>query len=267
MTREIHDIPPTPRTVRWRAVLWHWWPVAFAGFMLGVYGGLMTLMLFLAKGGKLSDDVRLDAASVRVIGMVTRIQGGAATGTPLRLTYRYPTPGDRELEGRCFLNRPDLMIEDDIQIEYVKAAPHVSRAVGGHIALGPPLHLIFLWVVLLPGLLCTASWFIAALWLRRMMSRGDVAVADVLAIETIRYVQPGMLRVMYQFKDRRSEQHVASHWVRTRSALGERLDSNPKQLAVIHNRSGRGGSRLVMADDFVVQRTAAAHDNDDLAHH
>ena len=266
MTREIHDIPPTPRTVRWRAVLWHWWPVAFAGFMLGVYGGLMTLMLFLAKGGKQADDLRLDAGSVRVTGMVTRIQGGPATGRPLRVTYRYPTPDDGEKEGRSFLNRPDLAIEDDIPVEYAKDAPHLSRAVGGRIDLLPPLHLIFLWMFLVPGLLCIAGWFVAALRLRRMMRHGDVAVAEVLAIERIRYVQPGMLRVMYQFKDRRAEQHVASHWVRARSALGERLDKNPKQLAVIHDRSSGGGSRLVMADDFVVQQSVAAHDTDDIAH-
>ena len=55
MTREVHDIPPAPRHVRWRAALWHRWPLAFLGFVLAVYGGLITLMLFLASTGKPED--------------------------------------------------------------------------------------------------------------------------------------------------------------------------------------------------------------------
>jgi len=44
MTREVHDIPPAPRQVRWRAVLWHWWPLAFLGFVLAVHGASRLVM-------------------------------------------------------------------------------------------------------------------------------------------------------------------------------------------------------------------------------
>ena len=45
-----------------------------------------------------------------------------------------------------------------------------------------------------------------------------------------------------------------SHWVRARSALGLRIQGDPERTAVLHSRSGRGPSRLVIADDFVVER-------------
>ena len=64
---------------------------------------------------------------------------------------------------------------------------------------------------------------------------------------------PMTLRVSYTYRDHNANEKSASHWVRMRSALGERIAKNPKQLAVLLDRSGRGVSRLVMADDFVVE--------------
>ena len=71
---------------------------------------------------------------------------------------------------------------------------------------------------------------------------------------------PTMLRVTYAFRNHHADERIASHWVRARSALGTRLTTNPKQIAVLHGRSGRGLSRLVMADDFVVE---LAHRDDE----
>ena len=66
MVHEVQSIPPRPRTVKWRAVLWHWWPVAFCGFVLGIYGGLITLMTFMAADGKPADDRLIDSDSQMV---------------------------------------------------------------------------------------------------------------------------------------------------------------------------------------------------------
>ena len=52
MLQEIRKIPPAPREVRWRAVLWHRWPIALVGFVFAVYGGVFTLMLYFAAGGR-----------------------------------------------------------------------------------------------------------------------------------------------------------------------------------------------------------------------
>ena len=60
MVHDIRGIPPAPRHVRWRKVLGYRWPLAAATFLLAVYGGVLTWMLFLAHGGKAQDDWALD---------------------------------------------------------------------------------------------------------------------------------------------------------------------------------------------------------------
>ena len=255
MTREIHDIPPSPRAVLWRAVLWHWWPVAFCGFILGVYGGLWTLMWVLAMGGKQADDLLIEVRREVVTGTVTRIEGGPDNegSRPMRLSYVYTTESGDQRSGRGFLDLPGVGIGDPIPIEYSATQPHVSRPEGGRIAMVPPLDQVFFWLLLAPGMTCIATWLLAVLRLRRLMIHGDVAVAEVMTIDEIRYVLPTTLRVVYSFRDHSATQRMASHWVRGRSDLGMRLTSNPKQIAVIHSRDGRGASRLVMATDFRVQ--------------
>ena len=255
MTREIHDIPPSPRSVRWRAVLWHWWPVAFCGFIFGVYGGLWTLMLVLAKGGKQADDLLIEAHSVVVTGTVTRIEGGPDNegARPLRLSYDYTTENGIMRSGRGFLELPSVAEGDRIPVEYAATRPFVSRPEGGRIALVPPLDQVFFWFLLAPGLACIATWILAVLRLRRLMAHGDIAVAEVMTLDEVRYILPTTLRVMYSFRDHHADQRMTFHWVRARSALGMRLMAKPKQIAVLHSRDGRGASRLVMATDFRVQ--------------
>ncbi|MCA8958804.1 MAG: hypothetical protein KDC87_22190, partial [Planctomycetes bacterium] len=249
MTREIHDIPPSPRRVRHASVMWHWWPVALGALMFGVYGGLLTLMLFLARGGKQADDLKIDADSRVVTGKVTRVEGGAHSGSglePIRISYDYVTHRGNTRMGRSFLHRPDLEVGAPIEIEYARNEPHISRARGGRIALVPPLHWIFMWGLLAPGAALALTWVFAVLRLRRLLSRGDVSVAEIRTVEGLRYVLPTMYRVSYVFRDHRAQQRTASHWVRARSPLGERVARAPRQMAVVHNRRGEGSSRLVM---------------------
>jgi len=238
--------------------LWHWWPVAFVGFFLGVYGGLITLMLVLAHGGKPADDVLLDQHGVVVDAVVTQIEGGE-DGQPIRPGYTFTPAGGRQRSSRAFLDAPDLRVGATIQIEYVPGRPHINRPVRGAISKLPPLHRISMWFFF-TGIACIIIWVFAVLRLRRLMKYGDMAVGEVVTSENIDLVMPTMLRVTYAFRNHHAEERIASHWVRTRSALGTRLTSNPKQIAVLHGRSGRGLSRLVMADDFVVE---LAHRDDE----
>ena len=162
MTREVHNIPPAPRHVRWRAVLWHWWPVAFFGFVLAVYGGLITLMLFLAAGGKPSDDRRLDEQCVQTIGRVTNVE--VLHGRPARLHYdfqvvnkaghTYTQSGITFLPGGETLNKGDR-----IQIEHAPSEPSLSRAKGGRKVILPPLLAFFFYGAFLPGVLFLMLWW------------------------------------------------------------------------------------------------------------
>ncbi|MHC4512762.1 MAG: DUF3592 domain-containing protein [Planctomycetota bacterium] len=252
MTREVHDIPPVPRQVRWRAVLWHWWPLAFVGFVLAVYGGLFTLMLYLAMGGKPADDHRLDRECVQTSGRVTKVHVRAR---PPRIDYDFEVllkSGSRlRLSGSSFLpGGENLKPGDRIAIEYLRGEPQKNRARGGRIVILPPLLAVSFYGAFLPGLMCLGLWFAIVLRLRRLMVHGDVAVGEVVSFRLVHYILPLMYTVEYSFRDHHAQVHTARHWVRARSALGDRLRANPARVGVICDRSGRGTSRLVMASDF-----------------
>jgi hypothetical protein len=234
-------------------VLWHWWPVAFLGFVFGIYGGLITLMTALAAGGKQSDDLLIDAEARTVEGRVEKIDQDGTGIEPMRLSYTFTLPNGQERFGRSFLRRPGTAEGDRITIEYAASKPYVSRAKGGRLNLAPRLDHLFFWVLLLPGLLLISTWAIAVLRLHHLMCAGDVGIAELRAVETLPFIVPSMIRVTYSYRDHRARQRIAAHWVRARSALGQRLVAQPTHLPVVLNRSGRGVSRLVMADDFVVQ--------------
>ena len=219
--------------------------------MFGVYGGLITLMLFLADGGKPADDKLLDANSMVAMGVVTKIEGGVRD-EPIRPSYRFRTARGTERTNSAFLDRPGLAVDDSIEIEYSPGQPHINRPVGGRIAMVPRLHLFFVWFFL-SGVLSFAIWLCAVWRLRRLMVHGDIAVGTILGSKHLPNVMPTMLRVDYSYRDHNAGEKTASHWVRARSALGERITKNPRQIAVLHDRRGRGVSRLVMADDFVVE--------------
>jgi hypothetical protein len=240
--------------------LWRWWPFAFSGFILGVYGGLITLMLVFAAGGKPADDKLLDTHSEVVVGLVTKVEGGA-DGRPIRPSYRFTTRSGRPLLNcRAFLDQKGIAENDPIEVEYVPGQPYINRPVGGKIALVPPLHLTFVWFFR-AGVLCFAIWLTAVWRLRRLMIHGDITVGTVTATHPVPYVMPTTLRVDYSYRDHNAHEKTASHWVRARSALGIRIAENPKQIAVLLGRSGPGVSRLVMADDFVVELGARDDDS------
>lgn len=74
VSRQVHDIPPSPRHVRWSAVLWRRWPLALAGFVMAIFGGLVTLMLTYHRAGSAAaDDGRLDEHGVETTARVTAI--------------------------------------------------------------------------------------------------------------------------------------------------------------------------------------------------
>lgn len=261
MTREVHDIPPAPRRVRWRAVLWRWWPVAFFGFVLAVYGGLITLMLFLAQTGKPSDDRTLDRLCVLTNrGLVVSVD--ILYGRPPRVHYDFQVEtrsgGSYRQSGFCFLPGGETLKEGDrVQVEHAPDQPSISRIKGGRIGILPPLLSYSFHGSFVPGVALLMVWFGAVLRLRRLMTRGDVAVGEVLAFRLVRVVLPLMYTVEYRFRDHNAKVHQTWHWVRARSELGDRLRTNLERIGVVHDRRGRGVSRLVMASDFAPVNTKA----------
>lgn len=251
MTREVHHIPPAPRQVRVRAFLWHWWPLAFVGFLLAVYGGAWTLMMFLAFQGKPIEDSKLDREGQICPGRMERLIQQPDRGLPGRAEYSFQLPSEPRRRGISFLPQGyRAQPGDSIRVEYLPDAVHVNRIQGGRLSLVPPLVDIFFWAILMPGLTSLLVWILGALRLRHLMVHGDIAVGDVMHVHEVPILLPRTLRVVYGFRDRHAKYHIQSHWVRARSALGQRVQASPAMVAVIHSRRGWHLSRLVIAEDF-----------------
>jgi hypothetical protein len=235
--------------------------MAFFGFVLAVYGGFITLMLFLAAGGKPSDDHNLDRLCVLTNrGRVTSVD--LLHGRPPRVRYEFQVEMKSgrtyPQSGICFLPGGETLKKGDrVQVEYAPDQPSLSRIKGGRIVILPPFLSYSFYGWFLPGVVLLVVWFGAVLRLRRFMAHGDVAVGEVLSFRLVRVVLPLMYTVEYRFRDHHAKVHHTWHWVRVRSALGDRLRSNPEKIGVVHGRHGGSLSRLVMASDFAPVNTDA----------
>ena len=261
MMREVKAIPPAPRRVGWGQVLWSRWPIALLGFLLAVYGGAFTLMLFFAVGGKARDDSLLDEGAVALAtGTVTAVRADSGTidGGPAEL-YEYVFRFDsRDAEGKSLGAAGLYRVGDRVEVEHSPDRDHPNRIRGTRLNLLPAWIHPGLWLGLLvfPGILALMLWVQGVCDLRRMLSHGDVGVAEVLEIRRVRVVVPGMLSVTFRFRDHRARQRIGRHWVRTRSPLGSRLlaqmaSGRHERMPVLHHRRWPQFSRLCVPDDFV----------------
>ena len=256
MSHAVQQIPPALRELRWDAVLWHFWPLAFLGLGLAVYGGLWTLMLYFASGGKPSDDVRLDQEAVIAWG---RIESVARARSSYRgevqdlLSYSFEnSQGHREL-GRCFAPTAGTPIGQLVEVEFLAEDPHINRLRGGRIGLLSNYVGLAFWTLVLPGFALLLFWHVCVWRLRRILRQGDVAVAEVLDVRRLRLVIPDMLSVHYSFRDHHAELRTGWHWVRERSLLGEQLSAGDERLAVICDRRRPRLNRLVLPAQFLRQ--------------
>lgn len=254
MLQEIRKIPPAPREVRWRAVLWHRWPIALVGFVFAVYGGVFTLMLYFAAGGKPSDGARLDREASRANAQVTEVREVDANDPGLdEVVYRFMDASGISREGKSYAEGSLYQVSNPVIVEYLAGEAGINRIVGTRgLNLLPPWvqPSLFLGLLVLPGLLALGLWFQGVFDLKRMMGTGDVGVAEILEIRRQRLVLPSMLAVCYRFRDHRAIPRVGRHWVRARSALGEELASEPTHMPVLHHRRWPQFSRLALVCDF-----------------
>ncbi len=256
MTLEVREIPPAPRVVHWTAAMRHRWPLGCLGLLLAVYGGLGALLLFHASGGKRRDDLLLDRGPVgRATARIDRVDAPEVTirGQPVeRFFYTFATgPGQPELGGSAFGRAGMYAMGGEGIVEYLPDRPEKNRLQGTRIFprgdLISPAPLLAL--VVLPGLTLLALWGAGVLRQRRMLARGDVAVAVITSALRLRWVIPTTVRVEYRFRDHRARWCAGSHWVRARSWLGHRLATSG-ELALVHERAHPEHSRLVTARDF-----------------
>lgn len=267
MTRAIHELPPVPRIVRWRAVLGCAWPLLFLGFLLVIYGGAIGLMFLFHRQGKAQDDRDLDAHARRAMGKVVAIlplPDDPRYAGLQRVEHEFPVPfganryGPQRQPGSSFVAGRKLRVGDPVEIEYLQLHTEVSRVVGGHISLAPDLLDPHLRYVLLPGVLCTLAWAWFVLRARRLLGNGDATVGDLLAVRPIPVCIPDMVRVHYSFRDRTAHLRTGSHWVRAHGRLMRWLDrqkDSSHSLIVVHDRKDARRSRLAVPEDFHGSRT------------
>ncbi len=209
-------------------------------------------MLFLWSGGKPSVDRLLNSSAQIANGQISKQVQAEEGGKPPRYEYEFTTADGQQHQGFSFMPEGTVLQPGKaVAVEFFPSQPSINRLQGGFLSRTPPLVGIFFWSIFVPGLLSLSLWILAVLRLRQLMTHGDVAHGEIIQCQDIPVLLPSMLKVEYSFRDRHAKLFVASHWVRQRSELGQRLRENPKQLAVIHSRKGKNLSRLVMADDFV----------------
>lgn len=252
----IHSIPPAPRRPLWRAVLWHRWPIALASFVLAVYGGLWALMLWFAAGGKPSDDARLDERPAVARGTITVVEAVDATwhGGPVdRVGYRFASEPAREQVGWCFVSRGSCDVGDEVAVEFDDTEPSISRVHGGRIGLIRLFAGSVFTATVVPGIACLLLWLFGVTRLHRVLAHGDIAVAEIVSVARLRFVQPSMLDVRFRFRDHHARVVEGRHWVRERSLLGARVQRRPAVLPVAHDRARPSTHRLVVPDYFEVR--------------
>jgi hypothetical protein len=197
MTREVQGIPPAPRRVRWRAVLWYGWPLCLRALLLTVYGGVFNWMLLLAYSGKAGDNARLDQEpTVRAEGIVTLVEPGKGhhDGKLADLLEFKFTYAGQSLTNQCFGPSGLFVLGEKVEVELLPDELHMSRITGTWLDLLP----VWLspWTVfrclVLPGFALLLLWLGLVLRLRRTMSIGDVAVAELDSVRRLRRDGPAM---------------------------------------------------------------------------
>jgi hypothetical protein len=288
MSRELRDIPPAPRRVRWRAVVWQRFGLGLGGAVLLGYGGILTLLLWI--GDRSSHyalaSAELDAGPVRVVdGEVVAVEArNTWRGQPADLvSYRFGSGGDQQ-RGRSFTAPGLAQVGTSIEVEHLDGDPGLSRVLGGELYARPAWQEAALRVTVAPGAALLAAWWLGVLRLRRTLRRGDSAVAEPYAVRRLTFMVPTMLEVRFRFRDRQARVREGRHWVRARSELGERLTTTGRRtiedggrvlgrpvrpgstppvpdwrierstdlprLCVVHDRGAPQRHRLVAAADF-----------------
>ncbi|MCC6671336.1 MAG: hypothetical protein IT458_09760 [Planctomycetes bacterium] len=255
MSHEVHEVPPAPREVRWSAVLWLRWPLALLGFVLVVWFGLFTLMLHWAReGSSHRDELGIAAdpgAATATIERVDSVPGTALGRRWDRVEYVFATPQHPQMRGHSFVEQGRHAPGSAATVEFRRGAPEHSRLLGARLNLLPDPAPWFFGLLVLPGVFVLLVWLLGVVEARRLLAEGDAAAVEIVTLRLLPGVVPGVLLVRYRFRDRRAVVRSAAAWVRARSALGQRLQDEPRHVVAIHDRGRPERSRLAIAGDFL----------------
>jgi len=268
MMHEVRSIPTAPRRVRLGPLLAHRWPLLLLGGLCMMTGGLMAWMLFLAAGGKASDQYRLDqgptiSATAKIVRVEEPLREGGQLvpwhdGVPrqtVHYTFRYR---DQDHAGQSPSRIGSCLVGDSVTIELLPDEPNCNRIRGNQLVaqrgwLQPGNWLVSMVV---PGALVLLGWLAGVFQLRQVLVHGDVSVGQVNAISHVRFVLPPMLQVCFEFRDHRAQLRRSRHWVREHSELGRRLLHQLhtgwfEPMPVLHDRRLPQWSRMLLPLDFL----------------
>jgi hypothetical protein len=267
MKRDVQNIPPAPRRVRWSTVLAFRWPLALiAGLLAFCPGGVLTWMLFLARDE--NDDYLLDRGPTeRVDAKVLEVLPEGELDGPKceRATYEfvYARAGSSEpptvWKGASFVATGTVHAGEAVKVDLLPTDPSANRLVGGraNLQLAGFHPEVWFYAMVLPGAAMGLFYLFGALRLRRILVHGDVGVATGLGVVRVRRIIPEMWSVRFRFRDRNAAERAGRHWVRAHSALGQRLqriaDGSGESLPVLHDRRRPARCRLVLPDAFVAE--------------
>lgn len=272
MMHEVRSIPPAPRRVALRPLVAHRWPLLAIGGSLVVIGTLAAWLMFLQSGGMFSLGPLLDhGPSAGVTGRVTAVYAPLEwSGQRWQQVYYDFHYDMSNLSGCSFVAAGKHAIGDPIEVEVLVADRNISRAAGGVLYQDRVWLRARFWIaaMTMPGALLLLTWLAGFLKLRRVLVHGDVSVGRVTALVRVLGVLPEMLRVTYEFRDRRAIARKHSHWVRTHGKLGWRLihqiDMGAHEpMPVLHDRQRPRWSRMLLPEDFLPQTSQATLPGDD----
>jgi hypothetical protein len=286
MSLELRDIPPAPRGVRTHAVVWRAFGACLAGSVLLIYGGVLTLLLWISDRGSYYTEAErsLDREREVLVGSVTAIEARSSwRGDAMDLVrFRFQAGDGIAQDGASFFARGVHAVGEEIEIEYSPKTGD-SRVLGGSLVQPMEATGTAFWITVVPGVGLLLLWLAAVLRMRHVLRHGDVAIAEPVEVRRVPFMVPTMLEVRFRFRDRSARVREGRHWVRARSELGERLSTasarprteprvlwTPKRglapvvptdwqtvrssdlprLCVIHDRARPQDHRLVTASDF-----------------
>ncbi len=87
MSLELRDIPPAPRGVRTHAVVWRAFGACLAGSVLLIYGGVLTLLLWISDRGSYYTEAERSLDREREVLILGPGAASAVVGREKRFTY------------------------------------------------------------------------------------------------------------------------------------------------------------------------------------
>jgi hypothetical protein len=293
MALELRDIPPAPRSVRAGAVVWRAFGAFLTGAVLLIYGGVLTLLLWISDRGSYytEADRTLDREREVLVGTVTAVEPRSSwRGDAMDLVrFRFEAADSMPQEGASFFAAGVHAVGADVEIEY-SARTGDSRVLGGSLVHAMDATGTAFWLTVVPGSALLLLWLCSVLRLRRVLRDGDAAIAEPVEVRRVPFMIPTMLEVRFRFRDRSAQVREGRHWLRARSELGERLSTasarpptaprvlwtptrgldksvptewqtvrsaDLPRLCVIHDRARPAANRLVAASDFAPTTSAS----------